>query len=108
MTGAGPLQCLRPAVSWQKLPALHLRDQLRARDADENLIKMPAPIGKKLMMMNAPLADLSGEHRANPLPPETYRLVADIDAMFEQQIFDLAQRQRHILPASFRAQFCTG
>jgi hypothetical protein len=31
---------------------------------------------------------------AEPVPPETHRLVADIDTALEQQIFDLAQRQR--------------
>ncbi len=45
-------------------------------------------------MMNAPLPDLRGEHRPKTVPPETYRLVADIDATFEQQILDLPQRQR--------------
>ena len=39
-------------------------------------------------------ADLRGEHRAEPVPPEPYRLVADIDTALEQQVLDLAQRQR--------------
>ena len=29
-----------------------------------------------------------------PVPPEPYRLVADIDTALEQQVLDLAQRQR--------------
>ena len=45
-------------------------------------------------MVNAPLADRRGEHRTEPVPPEPHRFVADIDAAFEQQIFDLPQRQR--------------
>ena len=45
-------------------------------------------------MMNASFPDLRGEHRTEPVPPEPDRLVADIDATFEQQIFDLPQRQR--------------
>ena len=45
-------------------------------------------------MMNAPLPDLSGEHRSEPVPPEPHRLVADIDTTLEQQVLDLAQRQR--------------
>jgi hypothetical protein len=40
-------------------------------------------------MMNASFSNLRGEHRTEPVPPETYRLVADIDAPLEQQIFDL-------------------
>ncbi len=43
-------------------------------------------------MMNAPLPDLRGEHRTEPVPPETHCFVADIDAAFEQQIFDMPQR----------------
>ena len=46
------------------------------------------------MMNNAPFPDLCGEHRAEPVPPEPYRLVADIDTALEQQVLDLAQRQR--------------
>jgi len=45
-------------------------------------------------MNNAPFPDLCGEQRAEPVPPEPYRLVADIDTALEQQVFDLAQRQR--------------
>ena len=64
-----------------------------AVDANEDLIKVPAParIGS---VMNAPLTDLGGKHWSEPVPPETHRLVAYIDAAFEQQILDLAQRQR--------------
>jgi len=44
--------------------------------------------------MNASFPDLRGEHRTEAVPPVPDRLVADIDATFEQQIFDLPQRQR--------------
>ena len=44
--------------------------------------------------MDAPFPDLRGEHRAEPDPPEPNCLVADIDTPLEQQILDLAQRQR--------------
>jgi hypothetical protein len=45
-------------------------------------------------MVNAPIADRGGEHRAEPVPPHTHRFVADIDLAFEQQIFHLPQRER--------------
>ena len=45
-------------------------------------------------MINAPLPDLCGEHRPKPIPPVPHRLVADVDARFEQNVFNLAQRQR--------------
>ena len=44
------------------------------------------------MMNNAPFSDLRCEHRAEPVPPKTHRLVADIDTVLEQQVLDLAQR----------------
>jgi len=44
--------------------------------------------------MNAPLPDLRCEHRTEPVPPETHCFVANIDATFKQQIFDLPKRKR--------------
>ena len=44
---------------------------------------------KATMPVNTPLPDLCREHRAEPVPPETHRLVADVDATLEQEILDL-------------------
>ena len=46
------------------------------------------------MILNPALPDLRSKHRAEPVPPETYCLVADDDAALEQKVLDLAQRQR--------------
>ena len=46
------------------------------------------------MVLNAPFSDLRCKHRAEPVPPKTHRLVADIDTALEQQVFDLTERQR--------------
>ena len=43
--------------------------------------------------MNALFPDLLGKHQAEPVPPEPYRLVADIDTALEQKVLDLAHRQ---------------
>ncbi len=59
-------------------------------DPDEHLVQVPMSLRKR-PMMNAPFPDLRGEHRTEPVPPETHRFVADIDATFEQQIFNLPQ-----------------
>jgi hypothetical protein len=40
-------------------------------------------------MMNAPLPDLRGEHRTEPVPPQPHGFVADVDPTLEQEIFDL-------------------
>ena len=64
-----------------------------AIDPHEHLVQMPAPLRIR-PVLNTPLPDLGGKHRTEPVPPEPHRLVADVDAALEQQILDLAQRQR--------------
>ena len=44
--------------------------------------------------MKASFPYLVGEHRTETVPPEPYRLVTDVDAPLNEQIFDLPQRQR--------------
>jgi hypothetical protein len=44
--------------------------------------------------LDALSADLVGEHRTEPVPPEAHRLVADVDAALEQQVLDVPKRQR--------------
>ena len=43
------------------------------------------------MALNSALPDLGGEHRTETVPPEPHRLVTNVDAALEQQIFDLPQ-----------------
>lgn len=45
-------------------------------------------------MIDPFLADLGGQHRAEAVPPESDRLVADVDAAFVQQILHIPERQR--------------
>ncbi|WP_394998378.1 hypothetical protein [Sphingomonas sp.] len=40
---------------------------------------------------NALTANVTREQRAEPVPPEAHGLMADVDAAFVQQIFDVAQ-----------------
>ncbi len=44
-------------------------------------------------MTDTPLSDLGVKHRTKPVPPKPHRLVTNVDAALEQQVFDLAQRQ---------------
>lgn len=62
-------------------------------DPDEHLIQVPSP-GRIRSLLNTTLSDLRSEQRTKPVPPETHGFVADIDPAFEQQIFDLPQRER--------------
>jgi hypothetical protein len=39
------------------------------------------------------LANLGGEHRAKPIPPEPHGLMADVDPALGQEIFDVSKRQ---------------
>ena len=45
------------------------------------------------MALNPALPDFSRKYLTEPVPPEAHRLMTDIDAAFEQQILDLAQRK---------------
>src|SRR5664279_4948833 len=61
-------------------------------DPHEHFVQVPAPVRVR-MKMNPTLPDLRCKQRTEPVPPEPYRLVADVDATFGQQILDLSQRQ---------------
>jgi len=63
-----------------------------AVDPNEHLVQVPALVRIKTTM-NPSFPDLCGEHRPEPVPPEPDRLMADVDAPFEQKVFDLAERQ---------------
>ena len=60
-------------------------------DFHENLVEMPAP-SARAHALDAPLADLPGEHRSEPISPEAHRFVADIDVAMVEQIFYIPQR----------------
>src|SRR6056297_880336 len=61
-------------------------------DLHEDLIEMPPPVAG-FHALDTAFADLRGEHRAEPIPPEPHRLVADVDAAFVQKILHVAERQ---------------
>ena len=61
-------------------------------DPHEHFVQVPAPVRVR-MKMNPTLPDLRCKQRTEPVPPEPYCLVADVDATFGQQILDLSQRQ---------------
>ena len=44
--------------------------------------------------MNAALPDLCGKQWTEPVPPQPYGLVADVEAPLEPEILDLSQRKR--------------
>jgi len=58
------------------------------------LVKVPTPVPEPPHPADPPPPDLGGKHRPKPVPPEAHRLVANIDPPLEQQILNVAQRQR--------------
>jgi hypothetical protein len=45
-----------------------------------NLVQMPLPLSARTHRLDTFTTDLGGEHRAEPVPPEAHRLVANFDA----------------------------
>jgi hypothetical protein len=78
-------------------------------DPDKHLVQIPSPLRIR-SMVHTPPPFLRSEHRAEPVPPKAYRLVADIDATLEQQIFDLPQwlfaDNQHVAAPSRNAVAC--
>jgi len=66
---------------------------LLATDLYDYLVEVPPPVAG-FHALDPAIADLGGEHRAKPMPPETDRLVADINAALVQQVLDVSKRQR--------------
>ena len=60
-------------------------------DPHKHLIQVPAPLWKASVTLHSPFPDLGCEDRAEPIPPEPHRLMADIDAPLEQRVLDLPQ-----------------
>ena len=59
-----------------------------------HLIKMPLPLSKASHPVYPGPANVTREQRAEPVPPESHCLVADVDSSFVEQILDVPQRQR--------------
>ena len=67
----------------------------RAVNGGELLQRLHLPEALHCSLSSAnPLADIGGEQRSEPVPPEANGFVTDVDAALEQQILDVPQRQR--------------
>jgi len=62
-----------------------------AVDLHKHLVEVPLPL-PRFHPLDPSLADIIGEHRSEPVPPEADGLVADVDAPFMEQIFDVSKR----------------
>ena len=52
-------------------------------------MEVPAPV-RVVAPVDPPFSDLGGKLGTEPVPPVPNRLVTDVDAAFEQDVFDLA------------------
>lgn len=69
------------------------RPECLVGDLHENLVQMPLQLRKQSHPRRPLASEIGREHRANPVPPEQDRLVADVDAALLQQVLDVSQRK---------------
>lgn len=97
--GISTLLC-GPDASLRRAPAPHLHDPRPARGSafadnlHEDLAQLPLPMGPRPHSIYPSLADFSGKHRANPIPPKTDGFVAHVDLAFMQKVLDISKRER--------------
>jgi hypothetical protein len=60
-----------------------------AVDLHVDLVEMPSPVSMSPHPTHPLPADLGGEHRTEPVPPQPHGLMANVDAALEQQILDV-------------------
>ena len=58
---------------------------------------MPFPMAKATHPAHPLAANVGSEHRPKAIPPMPHGLVAQVDPAFEEQVFDVPQRQMHAL-----------
>nr|WP_241147945.1 hypothetical protein [Minwuia thermotolerans] len=61
---------------------------------DEDLVQVASPLEVLASRPPLLLSEFRGNDRPEAVPPEPYRLKADLDAPFMQQVFDLAKGKR--------------
>ena len=60
-------------------------------DLHENLVEMPPTMPEIPHRLDAAAPDLRRENRPEAVPPESHRLMRDVDAALVQQILDVPQ-----------------
>jgi hypothetical protein len=67
-----------------------------AVDLHVDLVQMSFPMGVLAHCLDAPLADLRGKHRTEPVPSKPHRLMADVDPPLVQQVLHVPKREREL------------
>jgi hypothetical protein len=63
-------------------------------DLHKDLVQVPLPLRTLLHTLRSTFADLVREVSAEPIDPVTDRFVANVDAAFMEQVFNIPQLQR--------------
>ena len=63
-------------------------------DLHEDLVQTPPPLGDLPHLARATNADLASKDRTEPVYPEPYALMADVDPALVKKILDVSKRQR--------------
>ena len=69
-----------------------------AIDLYEGLVEVPAPV-RICVLMNPTFSYFDCENWAEPVPAKSYHLMADVDALFMKEVFNITERwwKPHIL-----------
>ena len=65
-----------------------------AVDLHVDFVQVPLPLTASAHRLDPLASDLGGEHRTEPVPPVSHRLVTDLDTPLMQEILDVSKRQR--------------
>jgi hypothetical protein len=65
--------------------------KLKAAALPRVLVADHSEVGGPAHRLDAPLADLGGEHRAGPVPPEAHGFMADVDATLGEKVLHIKQ-----------------
>ena len=97
---SGPRLCVAPLrLLHQDVGPGDLRGGFGVEPIDPDLpglavVEMPTPPAHRSHPFGPFPPNLGGEHRAETVPPEAHRLVADIDPALVQTVLDVPQLQR--------------
>lgn len=93
--GRGLIIALATSLLVERLKSNERIDHL-AVELPVHLVEMPLPVPKPAHPVEPLASNITCEHGSKPVPPEPHRLVAKVDAAFEQQILDVPQAQREL------------
>ena len=95
VAGPGDVALQHLAFMVDRSPEIHHR----AVKLDVHFVQVAPPVAEIAHRAHPLSADVAGQHRAEPVPPQPNRLVTYVDAALEEQVLHVpqAEREPHIL-----------